>query len=237
MSLDARVACARAARARRPTSRWRPAAWSRCSAPTGRQDDAAARAGRPDPAGRRPHRPRRSRARRPGRRRARAHGETARSASSSRTTCSSRTSGAGQRRLRPALARGEQGGVARAGARLARRAWVSHRAPPSGRVRSPAARRSASRWRGPWPPSRACSCSTSRSPPSTPAPAPSCGATSAGTSRVRRHLPGDHARPHRGHDAGRPAGRPRGGPHRAGRPAARSSPRTRAPATWPSSWG
>ena len=90
--------------------------------------------------------------------------------------------GARQRRLRPARARGRPRARARARAlEWLERVGLSDRARRSP-GRSPAARRSASPWRGRSPPTRACSCSTSRSRRWTPAPAPSCGATS------RRHL-------------------------------------------------
>ena len=87
-------------------------------------------------------------------------------------------------------------------------------------LRRPAAARRD--WRAPSSASRACSCSTSRSPTSTPSCACETRLELRKLQTLARHHDGlRHARPGRGDDAGRPRRRLHGRPHRPGRHAAR----------------
>ena len=87
-----------------------------------------------------------------------------------------------ERRLRAARPRRRQGRGPGAGGGRGWSASASPTTPATDPGPCPGARRSGSPWPGRWPPSRACCCSTSRWPPSTPAPAATCAATCAATS-------------------------------------------------------
>ena len=101
---------------------------------------------------------------------------------------------------------------------------ASPTSPVAAPTSSPAARPSGWPWRGRWPSSRRCCCSTSRWPRSTPEPgstyAPSC----ASTSRTSPDRCAGHPRPARGDGAGRPAAGARGRPRGAGGHPGRGGP-------------
>ena len=92
-----------------------------------------------------------------------------------------------QCRLRPASSCPKRGTKCPRGAGARRAsAWPTRRG--CGRASSPAARRSGSRSRARWCRGRRCCCSTSRSPRSTPSPAPTCRiiCSTSGPTRSRR---------------------------------------------------
>ena len=95
---------------------------------------------------------------------------------------------------------------------------------------SPAASSSGSRSPGRWPPTRRWSCSTSRSPPSTPGCAPQVRADVRGRAAGRRgHRGAGHPRPRRGARHGRSGGGAARRPGRAGRRTRRRSTAPRPP--------